>query len=56
MRQEAARLARLEAPRSVAAYGVNQHARKPKNPGQLKDSVWAAMYEDYRFVKVGRGI
>lgn len=34
-----------------------QHAREPKNPErQLSDSVWSAMYEDDRFVKVGRGI
>lgn len=35
-----------------------QHARTPKSPDQLADSVWSAMYEDpnKRFVKVGRGI
>jgi|GEM_PF-3561500 len=34
-----------------------KHAREPKNPErQLADSVWSAMYEDDRFVKVGRGI
>jgi hypothetical protein len=34
-----------------------KHAREPKNPEkQLKDSVWSAMFEDPRFVKVGRGI
>lgn len=34
-----------------------QHVREPKNPErQLQDSVWSAMYEDERFVKVGRGI
>ena len=34
-----------------------QHARTPKSPDQLADSVWSAMYEDpRRFVKVGRGV
>ena len=34
-----------------------RHASKPKHPEkQLADSVWTAMYEDDRFVKVGRGI
>ncbi len=33
-----------------------RHARVPKSPDQLADSVWTAMYEDPRFVKVGRGI
>jgi hypothetical protein len=35
-----------------------RHAREPKWPNQLADSVWSAMYEDSkkRFVKVGRGI
>jgi hypothetical protein len=35
-----------------------QHAQEPKNPDQLADSVWSAMYDDAqkRFVKVGRGI
>jgi hypothetical protein len=35
-----------------------KHAYTPKNPNQLADSVWSAMYEDRakRFVKVGRGI
>lgn len=34
-----------------------RHAREPKNPEkQLSDSVWTAMHEDPRFVKVGRGI
>lgn len=34
-----------------------RHAREPKNPDkQLSDSVWTAMHEDTRFVKVGRGI
>ena len=33
-----------------------QHARAPKSPDQLADSVWSAMYEDERFIKVGRGI
>jgi hypothetical protein len=33
-----------------------EHSRQPKNPEQLRDSVWSAMFEDDRFVKVGRGI
>jgi hypothetical protein len=33
-----------------------KHAHTPKNPNQLADSTWSAMYEDSRFVKVGRGI
>jgi len=35
-----------------------RHARTPKSPDQLGDSVWTAMYEDgrKRFVKVGRGV
>jgi hypothetical protein len=35
-----------------------QHAQQPKNPDQLADSVWSAMYDDpkRRFTKVGRGI
>jgi hypothetical protein len=33
-----------------------QHTRTPKSPDQLSDSVWSAMYEDDRFVRVGRGI
>ena|SRR5919201_526143 len=41
---------------AIRAEGF-KHAREPKNPEkQLKDSVWTAMYEDPRFVKVGRGI
>jgi hypothetical protein len=35
-----------------------QHSRQPKNPDQLADSTWSAMFEDpaKRFIKVGRGI
>jgi HB1, ASXL, restriction endonuclease HTH domain len=35
-----------------------RHAQEPKNPDQLADSVWSAMYDDSRkrFAKVGRGI
>jgi HB1/ASXL restriction endonuclease-like protein with HTH domain len=35
-----------------------RHARTPKSPDQLADSVWTAMYDDSkkRFVKVGRGV
>jgi hypothetical protein len=40
----------------IRALGF-QHAREPKSPDQLADSVWSAMYEDSkRFIKVGRGI
>jgi HB1, ASXL, restriction endonuclease HTH domain len=41
----------------IRAQGFT-HSRKPKNnpEKQLRDSVWSAMYEDERFVKVGRGI
>jgi HB1, ASXL, restriction endonuclease HTH domain len=41
---------------AIRAQGF-KHARPPKNAEkQLRDSVWSAMYEDPRFVKVGRGI
>jgi hypothetical protein len=41
---------------AIRAQGF-KHARPPKNAEkQLRDSVWSAMYEDARFVKVGRGI
>ena len=41
---------------AIRARGF-KHARPPKNAErQLRDSVWTAMYEDARFVKVGRGI